>query len=388
MEQFLKRIKSIIKQNAEIAKLKQENFNIFSILRKPSDEEKLHSAFISELLNPKGSHNLGNVFLKLFINEILHQNLILSEGIIVKKEKPIKNGRIDIFISNQQNEVIIIENKIYADDQEGQLYKYHNYLKNNSKNSYLIYLTLDGHNPSEKSLKSNNDSINNDDYIILSYRKDIVYWLELCIKETFNYPTLRETIKQYIFLIKKLTNQLTDSRMKKELFEEIKNNYNEAKLIAQNIEKIEEVAIIEFINSVIKKLKEQFPEIYGWKISNEKLNDKWSGISLQHEDWNKNISLRLEGQPSIIKNTCVFGVNGHKDKVDQNKYYYNIQKLTENKLKMKSPGWIAYKEERLFKDPNNIKKLFNQQDTVNLRNELFDKFRFFANKLNETLKIK
>ncbi|MBX0332941.1 PD-(D/E)XK nuclease family protein [Pontibacter sp. HSC-14F20] len=49
---------------------KQEGFNIFSVLRSHSDEVRVHSRFIAELLNPKGSHGQGTLFLNLFLNEL------------------------------------------------------------------------------------------------------------------------------------------------------------------------------------------------------------------------------------------------------------------------------------------------------------------------------
>ncbi len=38
-------------------------FNLFSVLRSESDEVRLHSRFIAEILNPKGSHGFGSYFL-------------------------------------------------------------------------------------------------------------------------------------------------------------------------------------------------------------------------------------------------------------------------------------------------------------------------------------
>ena len=85
---FLKDIKTILDKNAEISKLKQENFNVFSILRKEHDEQFLHSAFLSELLNPNGCHDLGNAFLKIFVEKLKIEKSILNldNNITVKTE--------------------------------------------------------------------------------------------------------------------------------------------------------------------------------------------------------------------------------------------------------------------------------------------------------------
>lgn len=47
-------------------KNKGELFNTFSILKMETAENKTHSNFIAELLNPKGSHLKGSIFLERF----------------------------------------------------------------------------------------------------------------------------------------------------------------------------------------------------------------------------------------------------------------------------------------------------------------------------------
>ena len=50
--------------------LRGDNFNIFKILYRQSDEVKGHSAFLAELLDEYGSHGLGNRFLSAFLDEL------------------------------------------------------------------------------------------------------------------------------------------------------------------------------------------------------------------------------------------------------------------------------------------------------------------------------
>ena len=52
------------KRNKEIRSAKGEEFNIFSILNVQSQEVRLHSKIIAELLNIKGSHGMKDIFLK------------------------------------------------------------------------------------------------------------------------------------------------------------------------------------------------------------------------------------------------------------------------------------------------------------------------------------
>jgi len=372
-KKLLKKIKEVIAKNEEIRKLKKESFNIFSILRKESDEEHLHSAFIFELLNPKSSHDLGNVFLEKFLKRFakdFSKNNKIDDFQVIK-EFDIGNGRIDILIRSKNNYVIAIENKIYAEDQNTQLCRYHSYLKSRSRDDFkLLYLNLWGNAPSEISIKCENEKkIEEDkDFTILSYRKDIIEWLEDCIKETYNYPTLRETILQYINLIKKLTNQLTDNKMKEELKNLIKENYNEAKLVADQIQEVEKDTVFEFFKDLKKELTEKFPENDGWQVELDNLGERYTGISLKNEKWDSDIGIGIEGQPYVDKSVSVIGIYGNKDKLPQEKYKDAIKdKLKKFDLNKSSNSWVLYKYIYDFK---NKKQLFDKDK----RQELLDKY--------------
>ena len=65
LKKLLLDAKRISDHQEEISTLKGENFNVFSILKMESKENETHSAFLGELLNPKGSHGFGSLFLKL-----------------------------------------------------------------------------------------------------------------------------------------------------------------------------------------------------------------------------------------------------------------------------------------------------------------------------------
>jgi len=224
IEQLLAEISSINKRYEEIARISGENFNVFNILGLTS-KEMIHSKFIAMLLDPKAEHTMGDLFIKLFI-DILKKNHSGMDNytidysdvsdIKVETEKSIINGRIDILITKGNNN-IIIENKIYAGDQDDQLKRYHEYCPD----AVLLYLTLDGDTPSEKSAKELKDGT---DYYCISYREDILNWLELCIKETAKSPFLRETLNQYILLIKQLTGQTRSRKMKNEVLDIIRKD--------------------------------------------------------------------------------------------------------------------------------------------------------------------
>lgn len=75
VKQVISKTKTILKHHRELTIAKGEHFNLFSVLNIETKENKTHSAFIAELLNPKGVHGLGTVFLDLFIETIRHNTL-------------------------------------------------------------------------------------------------------------------------------------------------------------------------------------------------------------------------------------------------------------------------------------------------------------------------
>jgi hypothetical protein len=191
---------------------KTRNFNIFEILGRTRDEVKGHSKFLEVLLNPKGVHGLGDVFLKVFFDEVnsaCSLDLVTDPEAVVVSEKYAPAGgvagRIDLYIETETH-ILVIENKIDASDQEKQLERYMDYVKSsNPKNKRVnsIYLTLDGQAPSDDSRgRLELGSIH-----CISYDRFVRDFLDKCIKECANYHSVRESINQYRDLVGKLTNE-------------------------------------------------------------------------------------------------------------------------------------------------------------------------------------
>ena len=195
---------------------KGENYNLFSILSIERYELK-HSALIANLLDPKGSHGCGDAFLKAFFEIALKGTAYPFEsstppqshtehytGLIAGDT----GGRIDILVESKSSHYgLIIENKIYAGDQDKQLTRYDNYGKKTfgADRYLLVYLTLFGSEASEGSTaKGNAKEV---DYLCLSYAEDILRWLEQCVRLADNKPLVRESLNQYIRTIKQLTYQ-------------------------------------------------------------------------------------------------------------------------------------------------------------------------------------
>ena len=135
----------------------------------------------------------------------------------MSKEAFTDQGRIDILLE-KKDACIVIENKIYAEDQDAQMERYYQYAtsKHFSKEQIkLVYLTLDGSPPSKESL----GSLPEKNVKCLSYSKHIINWLDECMKlqEVQRITPIREIVFQYRDLLKELTGQSTNTRYPMEL---------------------------------------------------------------------------------------------------------------------------------------------------------------------------
>lgn len=294
IESLLNDIRKISKKYEEIIQEEGLNFNIFSITRTESDEVKTHSRIIAELLDPKGSHGQGSAFLKLFFDEIAElkstenfdfnkAKIIVEEFIGITNKSYTRGGRIDIVIKDKNN-VIVIENKIYASDQKGQLVRY----KQHYPNAKIIYLTLFGEEPTEYSSKINNSIfINHEEIILVSYQKTIINWLENCLIQFELKPMISIIINHYLNTIKRLTNQTIFKKMEDHLVTQIIGNNN-----------IKEVFQI---NNVLWALKEKLYE----------------GLAIELDSYSNKEGLLFENHFIGDKNYgFYFTQNENKDKFD------------------------------------------------------------------------
>jgi hypothetical protein len=174
-------------------------FNPFAILREPHEEVGLHSRTLAELLSPDGSHASGTAFLREFLRQAGVDNDFSPEGCAVHREK----HRIDILITNRQGLAIILENKVYALDQDRQIERYVDQVRQRGlKLHALIYLTLDGHEPSENSRGSYPLA----KITCLAYHNDIIPWLEKC-EAMADDQYVKDSLSRYRTVVKQLTGR-------------------------------------------------------------------------------------------------------------------------------------------------------------------------------------
>jgi hypothetical protein len=194
-----------VQKNAELtARKNAPDFNIFRFLVYERKEE-LHSRFISYLLNPRESHDQGHLFLEHFLENLRDEielplpNSEINQGVwLVQREVFSQFGRLDMVLRNKKLKTIyVLENKVDAYEQENQIERYGIYIQKHH-GQYpihgLLFLTTDGHSAS---------SAGKMPYFKISYRQTIQHWLERVIP-TIEAGTVRETVRQYLTLVKDL----------------------------------------------------------------------------------------------------------------------------------------------------------------------------------------
>ena len=313
---------SAINEQYAAAKLREskrreqgELFNIFNILKLQSNEVRLHSALLAELLCPNGSHGASSLFLKAFLKVIGEDEDYIkapvaekiTERYIGKKTKT-EGGIIDIIIEDG-NHAIIIENKIYAPDQENQLVRYYNYGKKKFPNGFkLLYLTLHGDDASDYSLGGKGIQPQN-----ISYANEIIDWLEQCYELAKDRDNAKTIINQYNELVKELTG--------KDMDKQYIERFKAITLDSNNITAVAQILIMqeEWFDGLLEKyiwqpLKE-YAESKGMKYGKD--ND---GACIYKDEW-KHYGIFISTENKKYWKDMFVGISWHNEPGRANKLY-------------------------------------------------------------------
>jgi hypothetical protein len=236
-------------------------YNIFKIAH-ISEKEVSMCRIIADLLNPKGKHYKGDLYLKLFWGIISAKignpiNLNTPDAKVYTEYSTDAQRRIDIVIEDG-NVFIPIEVKIWAGEQADQVKDYAKYsrAKNKGRNIPVLFLTRDG---------KASETADDEEYVSISFKKDIVSWLKLCLKETEteNTPPVREVIKQLLSAIKSIFGETEDEEMNKAIVDLITQSEETIRAAAEidNVLDIIDDEKWELFKGVIfEKVKNKFPE--------------------------------------------------------------------------------------------------------------------------------
>lgn len=188
---------------SERARLLAPDFNVFTLLR-ASRKESAHSDFLAELLDPRGEHGQGALFLSRFVRlcselrsgvpaDVIEMGS-WAEKVTVQREATIFKGRCDLLIHAPRRLCLLIENKVDAPEEETQLARYRDWLSALPEPSHMRLLVfLTPHGQPARSLRDG-------EYIRLSYALHLSEWLQRCMEE-IQAPCVRSVVEQYVDVI-------------------------------------------------------------------------------------------------------------------------------------------------------------------------------------------
>lgn len=299
-KEFFEKVSGFLEQAKKHKRRGNNDFNPYLEMWSVSNEVKLHSSLIYGFLNPLGNHYQGDVFLETFLECVgLKEWFGNTSNARVYREYE----NIDMYITNGKKH-IIIENKIWAGDQDRQIERYiETIAKEQSQESSdmdssddveysesettqvkayeniaVLYLTLDSKNPTPQSLNKWQIQV---DYLVngqnqvrfkaITYKNEILAWIENSIAKVGCITNLNSALYFYKDVVQIITNTKENTMSLEKFLTENKENMQENMEIVFEILKNKDKIIESYYEAFIEKHKEQI-ESRGFEIF---INEKW-----------------------------------------------------------------------------------------------------------------
>lgn len=311
------------------------DLNIFDVLE---TKEVKHSKFLSALLDPDGLHYQNDLFLREFVDicELKDFDFDTSRAKIYREY-----NNIDIYITDENNH-IIIENKIWTSDHDEQIARYIQAIVDEQDEQdeiyeriLVLYLT-----PFDDEIKELGGIAQiNENYLLtdenynsikvsykrISYQKEILEWISKIKLEIANLIDLSVIISQYEKLVKNLTNQ-GEKMENKEIFSLIQENHSICIDIVENFEKASRDIINDFIkNHLYPKIE---AKIQGSDFLLEEFNEYYEDygciIKIKHKKYTQGHFLYFVLQTHSHFSMLEWGLINSKNKLNRSE-----SKLTE-----------------------------------------------------------
>jgi hypothetical protein len=263
-----------------------EKYNIFKVAG-IADKEVRMCRVLADWLDPQGQHRKGSRYLALFWKAIAPKlrncpALDFERTRVTPEYRIDENRRIDIALEDGAI-FVPIEVKIRAGDQSNQVGDYSAFARTKNKTARIpvLYLTLDGHEPSDDSKAD----AGKDDYVCLSFKDDILPWLEACLRdaETEKTVPIRENLKQLIAAIQSLCEeQSEEAEMEDAIFKLVTQSDDTVRAalkIRDAAADFDNKALEAFQDSITERVAKGWPdgaeyrEEEGWKYLNIPIRD-------------------------------------------------------------------------------------------------------------------
>ena len=327
-ENYINFFEELKRFNEKQKKQKQRglnDYNMVNVVRKENAEVGMHSNVIYSLIDPNGLHYQDDLFLQIFIKDVLEIHDFGDILSVNAEESTNENRRVDFTIKSSKY-YIGIEMKIDAGDSDNQISHYFKDLeekarKDSGQKVKIYYLTKNG---KDASFHSHREI----EYKKISFENHILQWIENCQKEVRNITNLNEAFENYKDIVKKITNKYKGKVMLLE--DEFLKNEEYFKL-AKEISEAYKKAMPEYrkkqINLIIEIVEEKNLQYVSYLPKN------WTAIDILSE-----LSFRVIANENdyLIQ---IFDKEGYGQDVDKLKKEVILEKLIniDNRFKSAYP---------------------------------------------------
>lgn len=283
----------------ELDQYHASQFNFFRYIHR--DEDKL-SNIIADMLNPKGSHGQGSLFLRLFFRTIKMSGAPNElEEAEIKREDYSQSGLIDITVRFGRAYAVGIENKPWAVEQPDQVERYCKRLEEEFNGHFvLVFLSPDGHDPTSISRGRRETLENERKLVALSYKRDLKEWLESCWKEC-QAEKVRWFLKdfsQYVGVME--VGRMLDNQSRKLVADYIINNPEDIEIAGLVHSVMWNDVFKSIVVTFLERLEREVRTTLGddWQVENprDRIRERYTAFKLSKPTWNKRYAVALEPQ--------------------------------------------------------------------------------------------
>lgn len=264
MKEQIELINEVKKFLVSYEKENQISAKEFSVFQYINLYEVLMSKIFKDLLNPRGKHGQGSLFLDQFLSLLEIENPILTERFSIITEALTShldnNRRIDILLNWNNKFGIGIENKPYTIDQKNQLSDYSIQLSKEFNDNYVLVFISNRHPDVTSIEKDILESLTKQKKFIHLDFNDIIKWLEESKEEVKSQKKVNAT-KIYHYL-EDLINQIkmdinNENKYNSKLIEFLHNSDENIKTTFEIAKSLEGLRI-HIAENFVKKLMELF----------------------------------------------------------------------------------------------------------------------------------
>lgn len=343
-------LEALAKARAHYSPQLAPDFSVFDYI----DTSELGlSRILGDLLNPKGRHAQGTLFLRRFIEtclpDIAHNAAWLdfmkdlpNTRIFLEERTSATNAwrRMDIYLSQAPQFGICIENKPYAHDQEAQISDYVKELKERHPHFHLVYLNERGipsaYSISEEELKALKKSQR---ITFLTYT-NLTKWLKACMADIQNASVLEFSKQLVQFIYKQFTgvNNMSEQQLLLQNMVKNEETITAAIKISANITEMMKLLMTKLVEDLEKHTKEEYTI-----TADDFTGARWEGINFSIPG--KEYSIRFEFGSTGFNNP-VLGIFSPKDlkASDHKQIFDKIENLFKNQEKNSLHQNIRFKD--------------------------------------------